>query len=62
MEPVYGLLALRGIRAKPKFEQRHSGDESNNGTLSAQDPFRMHPGAKKIDQDIGVEQDLPAYR
>lgn len=62
MEPVYGLLALRGICAKPEFEQHNSRDESNNGTMSAQDPFRMHPGAKKIDQDIGAEQDLSAYR
>ena len=49
MESVYGLLALRGIRAKPEFEQRNSRDESNNGTMSAQDPFLMHPSAKKID-------------
>jgi hypothetical protein len=62
MEPVYGLLALRGISAKPEFEQRNSRDESNNVTMSAQDPFRMHPSSKKIDQDIGVEQDLSAYR
>ena len=62
MEPVYGLLALRGIRAKSEFEQRNSRDESNNGTLSAQDPFRMHPGVKKIDQDVGVEQNLSGYR
>jgi hypothetical protein len=29
---------------------------------AAQHPFRMKPGTKEIDEDIGVEKDLPAYR
>ncbi len=62
MEPVYGRLALRGIRAKPKFEQCHGRDESNDGSMSTQDPFGMHPSTEKVDQDSGVEQNLSAYR
>ena len=33
------------VCTKPKFKQRNSRDKSNDGSMAAQDPFRVHSGA-----------------
>jgi hypothetical protein len=62
VELVYSFLTLRRICAKLKFQECHGRDESNDSSLSTQDPFGMHPCAEKIDEDVGVEQNLSDYR
>jgi hypothetical protein len=61
-EPVYHSFALGRIRPKAKFQQDNGRDEPNDRAVPANHPLRMQSGSKKINQDIGVEQDLPAYR
>lgn len=61
LNPINGFLAFGCVRAEPKLQQSDSGDEPHNGPMAAQDPFCVHACAQEIDQDIGVEEDLPAY-
>lgn len=62
VNPVNGFLAFGSICSEPEFQQRDSRDEAHNGSIAAQDPFCVQACAQEIDQDIGVEEDLPDYR